>query len=401
MSLRFRKSIKLAPGVRMNFSGSGLSMTLGPRGASFNVGSRGTYFNAGIPGTGLYSRTKLSGGNSARRVRSGVPPALPSPPATVQVPVHIDVEDDGRLTFKTPTGELVHDRIAQEVKKQKGPELRALLDKFARDKNDQIEALEHIHWSTPDPSVKPSFEVGSFTEPEPELPSEPHLSFLARSLPWRRKAIEARYSSDLTKALAAQDDWIRRKALFVGQQVRRKIFVQSDIYKDVAAMESFLEEHLKAITWPRETHVTFQIENGGAKVVLDVDLPEIEQLPNQTWTPATKDYSFRVKVLSESRLRQVYVEHVQGIGFRIIGETFAALPTCNEVVLSAYSQRPDPQTGNTRNDYLYSVRVERLDWQRINFRGLRDVNVVDALNAFELRRDLSNKGVFRPIVPIP
>jgi hypothetical protein len=53
-------------------------------------------------------------------------------------------------------------------------------------------------------------------------------------------------------------------------------------------------------------------------------------------TPATKGYRFRVKNLSESKLRQVYME-MCAIGFRIIGETFAALPTCDEGPICLHS----------------------------------------------------------------
>ena len=60
MAIRFRKSFKLAPGVRMNLSGSGLSATFGPRGASVSVGKRGVHGNVGLPGTGLSMRQKLS-----------------------------------------------------------------------------------------------------------------------------------------------------------------------------------------------------------------------------------------------------------------------------------------------------------------------------------------------------
>ena len=376
-------------------------MTVGPRGASLSFGSRGTYLNAGVPGTGLYSRTRLS--SSTRRADTYVSPPRPTPaPAwTVQVALRVDVEDDGRVTFKNKeTGELVDERIAEQAKRQKGAELRALMDKFAKDANEQVEALEHIHWQTPDPSTKPSYEVKPFDEPEPQLPPEPTMSFLDRSLPWRREAIERRYSTDLAKALSEQDDWIRRKAEFAGRQVRRKIFVQNDIYKDAPAMESFLAEHLQAIAWPRETSVTFQIEEHGEKVLLDVDLPEVENMPKKTWAPAARGFKLLVKDISESRIRQIYVDHVHGIGFRLIGEAFAALPRCNEVVLSGYSQRADPKTGRIRNDYLYSVHVSRGQWERINFHGLHDVNVVDALASFELRRDMSKKGIFSPIIPL-
>ncbi|HET6402325.1 MAG TPA: DUF4236 domain-containing protein [Candidatus Kapabacteria bacterium] len=60
MGIRFRKYIKILPGVRLNISKSGVSTRIGPKGFSVNVGKRGTYLNAGIPGTGIYEREKLS-----------------------------------------------------------------------------------------------------------------------------------------------------------------------------------------------------------------------------------------------------------------------------------------------------------------------------------------------------
>ncbi|MFC6523085.1 DUF4236 domain-containing protein [Undibacterium arcticum] len=71
MGVRFRKSIKLAPGIRMNFSGSGIGWTIGPRGASVGIGKRGAHLNTGIPGTGLSNRTKLSGGGEGGRDHTG------------------------------------------------------------------------------------------------------------------------------------------------------------------------------------------------------------------------------------------------------------------------------------------------------------------------------------------
>jgi hypothetical protein len=54
MGFRFRKSIKLAPGIRLNLSKSGISTSIGPRGATVNVGSkRGPRVTVGVPGTGL------------------------------------------------------------------------------------------------------------------------------------------------------------------------------------------------------------------------------------------------------------------------------------------------------------------------------------------------------------
>lgn len=60
MALRFRKSFKIAPGVRVNLSKSGISTSVGKKGLTANLSKRGTRVTAGIPGTGL-SASKLYG----------------------------------------------------------------------------------------------------------------------------------------------------------------------------------------------------------------------------------------------------------------------------------------------------------------------------------------------------
>ncbi|MBE3551231.1 MAG: hypothetical protein BLITH_0745 [Brockia lithotrophica] len=59
MGFRFFRRIKLAPGVHVNFSKSGASLSLGSRGGKITFGPRGTRITTGIPGTGLYHTTVL------------------------------------------------------------------------------------------------------------------------------------------------------------------------------------------------------------------------------------------------------------------------------------------------------------------------------------------------------
>src|SRR5690606_23770294 len=68
MGLRFRKRVKIAPGVHVNLGKRGASLSVGGRGASVNVSKRGTYGNVGIPGTGISYREKI-GGRSKRPQR--------------------------------------------------------------------------------------------------------------------------------------------------------------------------------------------------------------------------------------------------------------------------------------------------------------------------------------------
>jgi hypothetical protein len=53
MGFRFRRSIRILPGVRINLSGSGASVSVGPRGLHYTVSSKGTRITTGLPGTGL------------------------------------------------------------------------------------------------------------------------------------------------------------------------------------------------------------------------------------------------------------------------------------------------------------------------------------------------------------
>lgn len=61
MGFKFRKRIKIAPGVYINVGKTGVSTSIGKRGSTINIGKNGTKATFGIPGTGLSYSTKLSG----------------------------------------------------------------------------------------------------------------------------------------------------------------------------------------------------------------------------------------------------------------------------------------------------------------------------------------------------
>jgi hypothetical protein len=75
MGFRFRRSIKLVPGIRLNFGKRGISTSIGVRGAHVTFGNSGTRTTVGLPGSGL-SYTHLE------RPRPGVPIARAAEPVT-------------------------------------------------------------------------------------------------------------------------------------------------------------------------------------------------------------------------------------------------------------------------------------------------------------------------------
>ncbi|MBQ9406141.1 MAG: DUF4236 domain-containing protein [Desulfovibrio sp.] len=72
MGLRFHKKLKIFPGLSVNLSKSGMSLTVGKPGACLNLSKRGSRMTVGLPGTGLsYSKFLSSNPNSSTNHRSG------------------------------------------------------------------------------------------------------------------------------------------------------------------------------------------------------------------------------------------------------------------------------------------------------------------------------------------
>jgi hypothetical protein len=53
MGWRFRRLVNMLPGIRLNFSRSGVSTSVGTRGAHVTLGNRKVGTTVGLPGTGL------------------------------------------------------------------------------------------------------------------------------------------------------------------------------------------------------------------------------------------------------------------------------------------------------------------------------------------------------------
>ena len=69
MGFRFRKSVKIAPGIKLNFNKKSIGVTAGTRGAHYSVNSKGTRTTSvGIPGSGIsYTKSTNKTNKSANK----------------------------------------------------------------------------------------------------------------------------------------------------------------------------------------------------------------------------------------------------------------------------------------------------------------------------------------------
>jgi len=71
MGFRFIRRKKIAPGITLNLSKGGGSLSFGPRGARVSAGTSGVRKTVGVPGTGLYYTERKSGRGSSKSGRGG------------------------------------------------------------------------------------------------------------------------------------------------------------------------------------------------------------------------------------------------------------------------------------------------------------------------------------------
>ena len=303
------------------------------------------------------------------------------------------------LYFTDPSGDELPGHLVAKAKKQHGDSIRDLIQRKCDQINQQIESVGELHFETPDPDTKPIYTIRQFGTERPHHPALRRLGFLGTLFKRIRNRIEASNSQALQQYHEATASWQAQKSAFDKQEAKRRAIIERGIHSNLPAMEFFLEESLQQIVWPRETIVSTAILNDGRLVFIDVDLPEIEDMPNRTAAAPSRGYKLSVKEMSAIQRQRLYMRHVHGIAFRTIGETFAALPVAESVVLSGFSQRTDKATGRVNDEYLYSVHVPRRLWSTIDFGNLPEMDVVESLTRFQIRRSMSKTGSFKPITP--
>lgn len=404
MGLRFQRRVRLAPGVSLNFSKSGVGFSFGPRGAKVGVGPRGAYYSLGIPGTGIAFREQVRGGTSSRSPRSSRSARSADSNGAqhaTNVPdeVQLQLQLDGTLHVLTMADEPLPKDVVRLIERQHADEIRSFIEAQCARVNEDVERVRRTYLATPAPEPHVRFEAEPFTQRSPTRPTPADLSIFDRLVPGRRAKVEDANRDAERRWRQEHDAWQGAKAEHDrADAARRSLFERSE-QGDEAAMAAVLEARLEGLEWPRETNVSYDFTPDGTTLGLDIDLPEVEDMPDRQARVAASGKRAYIKTSSATQVRKEYMRLVHGIVFRALGEGFHALPAVERIVGSGYSQRPDPATGRRGDDYLLSAVVDRATWQRIDFAHLADVDVIVAFERFDLRRRMSKTGVFKPIEP--
>lgn len=245
MGLRFRKTVKLCKGVKLNVSKSGLSVTVGKKGASVNIGKNGVYGNLGIPGTGISYLQKL-----------------------------LDMPD--KLKEEAVESELID-------------------------------------------IVSMSCDVLNETEVQKE---------------WNR----------LEKTSSRKEEQLELKKLVLSSLLNKE------------NLNEVMEDFVASIQLPFEISINYDFYKEQHCLYVDMDLPEIEDIPKECFTQ--QDGKMKKKKKTQTQIKEDYIQIVFGLAVFVCSYFFNMSFDIERILISSYTQRRNSE-GDLKDEYIYSIKFSR------------------------------------------
>jgi len=340
--------------------------------------------------------------------------------------VTLSLAENGSIQAVDAFGEPISRAEIKLMWEQQAATISHWLEKQADDINGEAGLLENIHLDTPDPSSISKYQPREYYESKPKRPKIKHkptkkeipsLGFFESLFKSKRETYknqiekaETKYKQELAKWHERQfklikeyeetlEKWEKEKEKFDKKEEYYKENFHSLVNENMEFMEENLESILNGLSWPRETIISYEIDDGGETVWVDIDLPEIEDMPQKIATIAASGKKLNIKNKAKKQLQLEYAKHIHGIAFKVVGTIFTVLPKVKRIIVSGYSQRLDSSIGKINDDYLYSFKIDREKFLKIKFNILEQVDPVAALDVFEHRKKMTTTGIFKPIEP--
>lgn len=427
--MRYRRSIKICKGVRLNLSKSGMSVTTGIKGLSFTTGTNGTYVNVGIPGTGISTRKKISDSPSSHYSSSRSKPIG-------SFRVHMD--DDGSVTI-SQNGYLITDAsLIARIKRtdefkaekmrldsirkmdiaQRVAEYNQNIEEVIRicNKSEDVYSTSDIQ-STLDSLTPDTYEKKEFGKTPPEkaeirakLEAEAQTACTSLAF-WAVKKKRLQYvNTRLDQQYAdAYNAWQLEKASF--EEEENKIFKEKnreylDAYERqrsrlrsiLSGEREFVEQEIDAwlqeIVMPLDFSLQYDYDASRKSLCVDLDLPEIEDLPDETATQLSGG-GLKMKKKTQSAIRGDYAQCVFGFAIFFASHFFNVSTAIEKILISGFTQRRNKE-GSLEDDYIYSIVFNR---SRFEHQALSSQDPAEFCLTFDNRCNLTKTNIFKTITP--
>lgn len=433
MGLRFKKTIKIAEGLNLNLSSSGISFSGKKGGATFTTGSSGTYVGYGLSGTGLSYRKKISSKSITSALSSKITGKDSKKTTTGKLSsfgeMSVDIDDSGNIVV-LEDGEIVSDEkrkkkilslpnISKKANELKEEYNTAFLQEYVKMSNRLLHVHKRANTVFSEEDFKKSYPVIStgileFPEFGEECPTEDSVreeleleaqekikkSIFVNEKKKRKAYVDERLEETFAEKLKG---WEERKEEFeknlpkpefdLNKEIEPKVLTAAVEGKEEAINE-IIDSWLSSVSFDFETSLNYEYDNLTDTVYADLDLPEIEDMSSTEIVKTEKGE------LKEKQKLQVTVKNEYNIWIHSIMIFFAAgifnvSPQIHNVIMSGRTQRRD-NAGNVKDTYITSVDFKREPFENTD---LSKINALDFYYQFENRENLLQGGQLKAIEP--
>ena len=398
MAFRHRTSIRIAPGFRVNIGKRGVGLSAGTRKTPLSLHRRGQWESLNIPDAGVTYRERIAG-ETTRNAK-----AYPSLQLSTDIPdvarrieqVRIRSVDGSIRVFDEHGQDLGEDGL-QAAKSFAAESLRKALDTHMQGHSALLESFRSLHAQTPSPEQTATYLPTTFEEPAPEPPRLRKLGLIERFMSKKRGEVERQNFATLLLHREATKNWQSAKEEHEQFEAERKSAYRLCQQGDWSAITQGFEDVLEDIDWPTEGDISVDTDELKRLFSIEVELPDIEQLPSEDVAAYKRGIGLSVKPFPQRKKQQRFCSYAHSMLFRLIGEAFTVHSDINTVLATAFKTEINDATGQANNVYLISVLVHRKQWTRLNFQNLDAVDPIIALGRFNIARSLTK---MRTLIPI-
>jgi len=441
MSIRFRRSIKICKGLRVNLNKDSFGLSVGPRGLGYTFNSKGRKtFHVGIPGTGIsyVDSNNISSSKSSRA--SNQMQETNSSAEYVETTISFKLEDDGKWKFFYPDGsEVIDQSLINRIKRN--PSFIAQRDKIVSDRkekiaqevedfNSGIDELIHINKMSAYPLLENQdyekalnqIKLEVYKEEEYSV-SKPAIENVTKELTeeaknnvkslkvWELKKRREEYVhshlnerfEETIKAWKTNKEEFDKKEKEETAKLNREAKREYDeaishfkglINGDEEVINNEVEEFLTGIELPLEFNINYSYTKSNSSLLIDLDLPEIENMPAETAMQLASGMK-KIKPKTKQELKDDYKQFVFGFALFLTSHLFNISPKINNIITSGYTQRRS-KNGDLKDDYIYSIIFEREEFKKYN--PIED-NTIYICNSFKNRCNVDMYSNFKSIEP--
>jgi len=400
MGMRFRRSIRIAPGIRLNLSGSGFSTTIGPRGASVNIGRGGAYLNTGIPGTGISFREKI-GSRSTPRTREARAAYRSLKIASKETEkrearLHAQAEHDAHEAKLASFSTVLADRNQSpydwnRVWASRGTFVPEPLPSIVAQDFDQLSrvaaarSLPMARWlmiivglTLPAIIWGDTFKRGLISlalvgaviwavnvRSQRALFRERYHRSLENQARLNRQKLEAAHRADVVRAQLTWDN----------EEAHLSRIRTAAERGDLESLAQVLEAELDNEAFPVPLVLDLELEST-REVRIEFVLPELNDIPDSR-TQVTKTGKLSPRKMAQRDRVSLYEDLCTGIALRLVYETLRVLGTVEKIEAFGVANTLDASTGHDEEFVALHLATSREAFRRLG------LDLVDASSALE------------------